>query len=276
MLDEFVRFLRRTNALARAAAVIMGAAIGQVVSASSSLRMSTRALAACLGVLLTTSPAPAQLDQLLKGLGAAQPGALSEVKVGAGLKEALEVATENSVSITGRPDGYFANQAIKILMPEKLRTVEKGLRAVGYGPQVDELVLSMNRAAERAAPSAKQIFWEAIGAMTFDDARKILGGGDTAATEFFKAKTSDKLVAAFRPAVDGAMNEVGVTRQYNELIGRFEAIPFARAEAFDLDGYVVGKALDGLFHVVGEQERQIRTNPAARTTDLLKEVFTRR
>jgi len=238
--------------------------------------MSARALAACLGVLLTTSPAPAQLDQLLKGLGAAQPGALSEAKVGAGLKEALEVATENSVSITGRPDGYFANQAIKILMPEKLRTVEKGLRAVGYGPQVDELVLSMNRAAERAAPSAKQIFWEAIGAMTFDDARKILGGGDTAATEFFKAKTSDKLVAAFRPAVDGAMNEVGVTRQYNELIGRFEAIPFARAEAFDLDGYVVGKALDGLFHVVGEQERQIRTNPAARTTDLLKEVFTRR
>src|SRR3989454_1272286 len=237
--------------------------------------VSARALAACLGVLLATSPVQAQLDQLLKGLGVG-PGALSEAKAGAGLKEALEVATENSVSITGRPDGYFANQAIKILMPEKLRAFEKGLRAVGYGPEVAELVLSKNRAAESAAPAAKQIFLEAIAGMTFDDARKILGGGDTAATEFFKARTSDKLTGAFRPAVDGAMNEVGVTRQYNELIGRFEAIPFARAEAFDLDGYVVGKALDGLFHVVGEQERQIRTNPAARTTDLLNEVFTKR
>ena len=276
MLDEFVRFLGRTNALARAVAVIMGAAIGQVVSASSSLRMRTRALAACLGVLLTTSPAPAQLDQLLKGLGAGQPGALSEAKVGAGLKEALEVATENSVSITGRPDGYFANQAIKILMPEKLRTLEGGLRTVGYGPQVDEFVLSMNRAAERAAPFAKQIFLDAIAAMTFDDARKILNGGDTAVTEFFKTRSTEKLTKAWRPVVDQAMNEVGVARQYNELVGRFQAIPFARAEAFDLDGYVVQKGLDGLFHVVGEEERLIRTNPAARTTDLLKEVFTKK
>jgi hypothetical protein len=233
-------------------------------------------LPACLGVLLAASPALAQLDQLLKGLGGSRPGGLSDVRIGAGLKEALQVSTDNAVTSTGRLDGYFANQAIKILMPEKLRTVETGLRAVGYGPQVDELVVSMNRAAERAAPAAKQIFWDAIGAMTFDDTRKVLNGGDTAATEFFKAKTTDKLTAVFRPAVDQAMNEVGVSRQYNELVGRFQAIPFARAEAFDLDGYVVGKALAGLFHVVGEQERQIRTNPAARTTELLKEVFAKR
>ena len=165
------------------------------------------------------------------------------------------------------------NQAIKILMPEKLQTLEKGLRLVGYGPQVDEFVLSMNRAAEQAAPQAKQVFWDAIGEMTFDDARKILKGSDTAATEYFRDKTSEKLTAAFRPVVDRTMNEFNVTRQYKDLVGRYQAIPFAKAETLDIDGYVVGKALDGLFHVLGEEEQKIRTNPAARVTDLLKEVF---
>jgi hypothetical protein len=238
--------------------------------------MIARLLTAALVVLLTSSPAQAQLDQLLKGLGVGAPSGLSDAKIGTGLKQALEVATGNAVTSTGRADGYFANQAIKILMPEKLRTVERGLRTVGYGPQVDEFVLSMNRAAERAAPFAKQIFLDAIAGMTFDDARKILNGGDTAVTEFFKSRSTDKLTAAFRPVVDQAMNEVGLARQYNELVGRFHAIPFARAEAFDLDGYVVQKGLDGLFHVVGEQERLIRTDPAARTTDLLKEVFNKK
>jgi uncharacterized protein DUF4197 len=238
--------------------------------------MSARLLAASLAVLLTSSPAQAQLDQLLKGLGMGGPSGLSDAKIGTGLKQALEVATGNAVASTGRADGYFANPAIKILMPETLQAVERGLRTVGFGPQVDEFVLSMNRAAERAAPFAKQIFLDAIVAMTFDDARKILNGGDTAVTEFFKTRSTDKLTAAFRPVVDQAMNEVGAARQYNELVGRFQAIPFARAEAFDLDGYVVQKGLEGLFHVVGEQERLIRTDPAARTTDLLKEVFSKK
>jgi len=141
---------------------------------------------------------------------------------------------------------------------------------------VDEFVLSMNRAAEQAAPAAKQIFVDAITGMTFDDAKKILSGGNTAATEFFKAKTTDSLTAAFKPVVDRTMGEVGVTRQYQELMGRFDAIPFARTQAFDIDGYVINKALDGLFHVVGEQETLIRTNPAARTTALLQEVFTKK
>jgi hypothetical protein len=141
---------------------------------------------------------------------------------------------------------------------------------------VDEFVLSMNRAAEQAAPAAKQIFVDAIASMTFDDAKKIVTGGDTSATEFFKAKTTDQLTAAFRPVVDRTMGEVGVTRQYQELMGRFDAIPFARTQAFDIDGYVVNKALDGLFHVVGEQEALIRTNPAARTTALLQEVFAKK
>ncbi len=235
--------------------------------------MTIRLLVAIAILLLTVAPASAQLDQLFKGLGIGQQSGLSDAKIGSGLKEALKIGTENAVTLTGRQDGYFRNQAIKILMPEKLQTLEKGLRLVGYGPQVDEFVLSMNRAAERAAPAAKQIFWDAIGEMTFDDARKILTGGDTAATQYFKVKTSDRLTTAFRPVVDQAMNEVGVTRQYKELVGRYQAIPFAKSESLDIDHYVVTKAMDGLFYVVGEEERKIRTNPAARVTDLLKEVF---
>ena len=224
-------------------------------------------------VFVMTIPASPQIDQIFKGLGIGQQSGLSDVKIGSGLKEALQIGAENTVNLTGRADGYFLNQAIKILMPEKLRTLEKGLRVVGYGPQVDEFILSMNRAAEQAAPFAKQIFWDAIGEMTFEDARKILSGNQTAATDYFKTKTTDKLTAAFRPVVEKSMNEVGVTRQYKELVGRYQTIPFVKSETFDIDSYVVSKALDGLFHVLGEEERKIRTNPAARTTDLLKEVF---
>ena len=237
--------------------------------------MSRRALAALALALVAAvgcaTSAPAQqspLDQFLKGIQDATKGGngLGDVKIGQGLKEALRVGTENAVSLTGRVDGYFTNAAIKILMPERLRTL-------GYGPQVDELVLSMNRAAERAAPAAKQIFWDAIGDMTIDDARKILGGAETAATDYFKEKTTPRLTTAFKPVVDRTMNEVGVTRRYNDLLGQARALPFLNLEKYDLDQYVVGKALDGLFHVVGEQERQIRTNPAARVTDLLRDVF---
>ena len=234
------------------------------------------AVAAVLFVL--TGPAGAQWDKLLKGLGGGEGSAgagLSEAKIGAGLKEALQVATEKTVSLTGKTDGYFSNQAIKILMPEKLRTFESGLRTVGYGGQIDELVLGMNRAAERAAPQAKGIFFDAIGAMSFDDARKILNGGDTAATEYFRGKTTPQLTTAFRPMVEQSMNQVGVSRQYKDLVGRFDSIPFAKSQTFDLDGYVVDKGLGGLFTVLGEQEKQIRTNPTARATDLLKEVFKR-
>jgi uncharacterized protein DUF4197 len=237
------------------------------------------ALAVVFTLALLASPARAQLDQLLRGLpqvpgssGSSGTG-LSEQKVGAGLKQALEVATGSAVNLTGRVDGYFANQAIKILMPERLRSLERGLRTVGMGNSIDEFVLSMNRAAERAAPSAKQIFLDAIGAMTFDDARKILNGSDTAATEYFKGKTTEPLTKSFQPVVSKAMDDVGVTHQYKELVGQAQSIPFLQVGDFDLDHYVVGKALDGLFVVVGEQEKKIRSDPAARASDLLREVF---
>ncbi len=225
-------------------------------------------------ILLSAFPASAQLDRLFKSLGGGEKGSgLSDVKIGSGLKEALKIGAENAVNFTGKKDGFFLNQAIKILMPEKLRTFEKGLRAVGYGSEVDEFVLSMNRSAEKAAPFAKQIFWDAIGEMTFEDVRKILSGNDTAATDYCRGKTTNRLTDVFKPIVSNAMNEVGVTRQYKELVGRYENIPFVKKESFDLDQYVVTKALDGLFHMVGEEEMKIRKNPTARTTDLLKEVF---
>ena len=220
-------------------------------------------------ILLAAVPASAQLDNLLRlpktGIG--------DAKVGDGLKQALQVGTEKAVGLTGKTDGYFANALIKILMPERLHTVERGLRAVGQGERVDEFVLSMNRAAERAAPAAKSIFWDAIAAMSFDDARRILQGSNTAATEYFKQKTTEKLTSAFGPVVSSAMNETGVTRQYKEIVGAAEALPFVNVESLDLDHYVIGKALDGLFVVVGQEEQKIRTNPAARVTPLLKEVF---
>jgi len=235
--------------------------------------MAWRLITAGMVLFLFTSPAIAQIDKILKGLGVGQQSELSDAKVGSGLKEALKVGTENTVSLTGKLDGYFRNQAIKILMPEKLKTVEKALRTVGYGSEVDEFVLSMNRSAEKAAPFAKEIFWDAIGEMTFEDARKILSGGDTAATQYFETKTTDKLTTVFRPVVEKSMSEVGVTRQYKELVGRYQDLPFVKKETFDIDSYVVSKALDGLFFVLGQEEKKIRTNPAARVTDLLKEVF---
>ena len=238
--------------------------------------MMSRVIVVVVGLLLVAAPAWAQLDQILRGLGLGRSSPLADARIAMGLKEALQVATDQAVMLTGKVDRYFGNQVIKILMPDKLKSLETGLRAVGYGPQVDEFVLSMNRAAERAAPAAKQIFLEAIGEMTFDDARKILDGPDTAATDFFKSKTTGRLTAAFRPVIDRSMDEVGVVRQYKQLVGRFEAIPFVKAQAIDLDDYITDKALDGLFHVLGEQERQIRRDPAARTTELLKEIFGKR
>jgi Protein of unknown function (DUF4197) len=238
-------------------------------------------LVSVLTMVIAAGPAAAQLGDLLKQLptvpgGVPSTGSLGEVKIGQGLKEALQVGTANAVSLTGRADGYFKNEAIKILMPEQLKTVERGLRTVGYGPQVDELVLSMNRAAEQAAPAAKNIFWNAIGEMTIDDAQKILNGNNTAATTYFKGKTTPQLTAAFTPVVEKSMSQVGVTQQYEQLLGRAKAIPFLNTESYDINHYVVSKSLDGLFHVVGEQEAQIRANPAARTTELLKEVFGRK
>ena len=231
-----------------------------------------RSTAIVLFVLLAAPlPVPAQLDQIMKGLGKVKQG--DTTQVASGLKQALEVGTKNTVSKVGVTDGYFANAAIKILMPEKLRPLEKGLRMMGKGPEIDSFVMAMNRAAEKAAPGARSIFLNAITGMSFEDARGILAGGDTAATEYFKQKTSGALREAFQPVVESSMSQVGVVQQYQALTKQFESVPFAKKEMFDINGYVVTKSLDGLFFVLGEEEKKIRTNPAAQVTPLLKEVF---
>ncbi len=209
----------------------------------------------------------------MEQLGKVGGSVLTNEKIISGLKEALEVGTENTINLTGNVDGYLKNEAIKILLPEKLQQMDKMLRMVGFGPQIDEFVVSMNRSAEQAAPLAKPIFTEAVTDMTFEDGHKILNGGDTAATDYFKEKTKAKLTEAFKPKITEAMDQVGVAAQYKSLVGEYSSLPFVNAEQFDLDNYVVGKSLEGLFHTLAQEEQKIRNNPAARVTDLLKEVF---
>ncbi len=218
---------------------------------------------------------PKALD-VLKKLGDQSTGSTSSASgadITQGLKEALRIGTENAVASTGRPDGFLGNPLIKILMPKKFQTVEKGLRIAGFGGQVDEFITSMNRAAEQATPKAKSIFVNAITSMTIDDAKQLLNGGDTAATDFFKAKTSDKLYSAFRPVVDNSMNQVGTVQRYNALLGQTQKLPLVKTQSLDVGDYVTNKSLDGLFLIVAQEEKKIRTNPAARVTDLLKNVF---
>ena len=213
------------------------------------------------------------LDNVMKGVGTSSQGETDDSKIASGLKEALSIGTENAVNNVSRMDGYFGNQVIKILMPEKIQKVGEVLRNVGYQKEVDDFVLSMNRAAEKAAPKAISFFVDAIKEMTFEDARGILNGGNTSATEFFKKKTHDKIYSAFKPIISSSMDEVGVTRSYKEMMGKYETIPFMSKESVDLDHYVTTKAMDGLFYMVGQEEKKIRTDPAARVTDLLKSVF---
>lgn len=226
-----------------------------------------------MGCCMAQSPAD---DIWKKAQSAIRPGGLSNDKIAAGLKEALTVSTGNAVAATGRPDGFLKNLAIKILLPEKLRTVGKGMRMMGMGAQVDELEAGMNRAAEQATPAARQIFIRAVTHMTFADARKILSGGDTAATEYFKRQSTDQLTTAFSPIVHQSMEKVGVIQQYNKVMQNSLAASLAGNQNFSLDKYVVGKTLDGLFYMLGEEEKKIRRDPAAQVTSLLKEVFGRK
>jgi Protein of unknown function (DUF4197) len=227
---------------------------------------------AVLGVFFCAGLLHAQFLKI-PGFGAKANTAagLSDATIGSGLKEALSVGTQKAVRLVAKPGGYFDNEAIKIPVPQNLRTVEKVARGLGQGARVDEFVASMNHAAESAAPEAETIFAEAVTEMTIDDARQLLNGGDTSITDYFKAKTSARLAVAFRPHVEAAMSRNGVTQQYEALVGSW--MSFGNGSSLDIDTYVVDKALDGLFYMLGQQEKEIRTNPAARTTALLRQVF---
>jgi hypothetical protein len=231
-----------------------------------------------LGVVLICSIHLAyagSFNDLLKGAQETfgSKGDLSNDEIIQGLKEALQVGTENAVKLVSKPDGYYQNPDIKIPLPESVQKVEKVLRATGFGEKVDSFELSMNRAAERAAPEAKSIFGDAITRMTFDDAKKILDGRDNEATLYFEDKTSDRLQEVFKPIVKDAMGEVGVTQSFQDLNARAESMPFGQSLSFDLDQYVTDGALKGLFKMLADEEKRIRTEPAARVTDLLKKVF---
>ena len=220
-------------------------------------------------------PAQAQWDDIFKkfkeSVGLSEE--LSTDKIISGLKDALHVGTENAVEITSRVNGYYKNPEIRIPLPETVQKVEGILRTVGYGKQVDAFELSMNRAAEKAAPAAKSIFWDAIKKMSFTDARKILDGADDAATLYFKDKTYQPLYDMFKPTISETMGKVGVTRRYQDLSKKIQTVPFTEGLTVDLDDYVTKGALDGLFSMLAAEEKKIREDPAARITPILKEVF---
>jgi hypothetical protein len=199
---------------------------------------------------------------------------LDEKTIIAGLKEALQVGTKKAVGNVSRENGYFKNPEIKIPVPNDLRKVETSLRKIGLGNKVDEFVESMNRAAEKAAPQATDIFMKAIKEMTVTDARRILyDGADDEATRYFERKTRDRLYELFFPVIKDSLDKVGATKLYKYLINRYNAIPMVEKKSYNLDKYVTNKALDGLFLMVGKEETRIRKDPGARITELLRRVF---
>ena len=199
-------------------------------------------------------------------------GGLSTDDIVAGLKQALTVGTQNGTSKLSAVDGFFANAAIKVLMPPEAQKVENTLRSIGLGSVVDKAVLSMNRAAEDAAKSATPIFVDAIKQMTITDALGILKGGKTAATDYFKQKTTLALTSAFKPVVSQSLDKVNATKYWKDVFSTYNKFSSNPVNT-DLSGYVTGKAIDGIFYQVASEEQKIRQDPAARVTDLLKKVF---
>jgi hypothetical protein len=199
------------------------------------------------------------------------------VDLSQGLRDLLDGSYTSAIKSLGRDGGFLNNLRVKIPVPKSLRPVEKTLRAVGRGKVADDFIAAMNRAAEKAVPEALSIFADSVKQMTFNDARSIVSGPDDAATQFFRRTSEARLRERFRPIVERFTQETGVTAQYKRFVER--AGPLARLggqDAQDLDGYVTQKALDGLFLLMADEEKRIRQNPVARTTDLLKIIFGRR
>ena len=206
--------------------------------------------------------------------------ALSNDQVASGLKEALGNGLQHAVASLGHDGGFLTNLNVKIPMPEKLQTVEKTLRALRQDKLADEFVTTMNHAAEQAVPEAAAVFGDAVKQMSITDAQAVLTGPKDAATQFFRRTTQTNLYAKFRPIVEKATAKTGATAAYKNMLSKAGGTTFGGAlggflgqDALDLDNYVTTKSLDGLFKMVAEEEKKIRENPAARTTDLLKQVF---
>ena len=233
----------------------------------------------CLALLLLagglTACTEVELQGALADLPTAlnQPAALSTADIAAGLKEALRVGSERVVTRIGRADGFNADPAIHIPLPPKLADARKVLAKVGLSDVLDDLETRCNRAAEAAAPQAKALFLKSIRAMTLDDARAILNGPNDAATRYFQGRMTPELLVAMRPVIDDSLAQVGAVRVYQQAVAKVAALPLAPNIKTDLTGYVAGKAMDGLFHYLAREEAAIRQNPAKRTTELLRRVF---
>jgi hypothetical protein len=197
----------------------------------------------------------------------------SSTDISGALKEALTIGAQKGTAQLSAMDGFFGNAAVKILMPPEAQKVEKTLRSIGLGKEVDKAILSMNRSAEDAAKSAAPIFVNAIKQMSIQDAVGILRGGDTAATGYLRTKTTASLAAAFKPTVDSSLKKVEATKYWTNVTTAYNKVPFTKKVETDLTAYVTQKALEGIFYEVAQQEKQIRKDPVAQTTDLLKKVF---
>ncbi len=198
---------------------------------------------------------------------------LSEKDASDGIKEALVKGTGEAVKVVSVNDGYFGNARIKIPFPPDAKVIEEKLRALGMGKKVDEAVLSMNRAAEDAAKDAKPIFVNAITGMSVKDAIGIVKGEKDAATQYLRKTTSPELNVKFQPVIKSSLDKVNATKYWEDLVKTYNKIPMVKKMNPDLTAYVTQKAIDGLFVMVAQEEENIRKNPAARTTELLKKVF---
>ncbi len=202
------------------------------------------------------------------------PGTVSEAEAGQGIKEALGQGIGKAVLQLNTTDGFFKDAFYKILLPPDAKKIENTLRSLGLNSMVDKAILQINRGAEDAAGFAKPIFVDAIKSMTIQDAIGLVKNGDTSATHFFRVKTTDKLIAAFTPVIQSSLDKVDATKYYGELVTKYNNLPTTIKKINpDLTGYVTGKATQSLFDLIAKEEINIRTNLAARTSDLLKKVF---
>ncbi len=214
------------------------------------------------------------LKSIQDGQGGSSTSALlSDQEIGSGLREALKVGVETVVGQVGTADGYNADPLIHIPLPKSLANVQDVLNRIGMSDLMDDLELRLNRAAEKAAPEARAVFWQAIDEMTLDDVRQIFNGPDDAATRYLERTMSDPLVSRMRPIVDASLSDVGAVRAYDNALGQYKAIPFVPDAKADLSQHVLERALKGLFLYLAEEEAAIRQNPAKRTTELLQKVF---
>lgn len=198
---------------------------------------------------------------------------LTEEEVGRALKEALTIGIEKGVDRVSKVDGYFKDPVIKIIMPDEAKAVEEKLRMLGQDKLVDDAIESMNRAAEDAATAAKDIFIAAIKELTLQDVMNILNGEVNAATNYLEDHTRNRLVVKFKPIIKASLEKVGATKHWNSVFTNYNKLPLIKKVNPDLDDYVTNKAIDGLFVQIEKEEMEIRKDPAARVTDLLKKVF---